>query len=59
MLSIIIEHGIKSSPEDPLPAGMLTERIDALLPYWMELLNLSLVVEKMDRTKEPDRHRSI
>lgn len=40
--SIITEHGIKSSPEDPLPAEMLKEHMDTLLPYWKELVNLSL-----------------
>ena len=44
--SIITEHGIKTSPEDPLPAEMLREHLDTLLPYWMEIVNLSLEVGK-------------
>jgi hypothetical protein len=49
--SIVTEHGFKTSPEDPLPAEMLKIHVDTLLPYWVELVNLSLEIGKMDKLK--------
>ena len=48
---IISAHKVKCSPEDPLPAGMLTTHLDTLLPYWLEIVNLSLEVGSMDTLK--------
>ena len=49
--SIVTEHGFKTSPEDPIPAELLKEHLDTLLPFWVELVNLSLEVGKMDNLK--------
>ena len=48
---IVSAHGIKCSPDDPLPAEVLSSNIDALLPYWVEIVNLSLQIGKMDKMK--------
>ena len=48
---IITEHGIKTSPEDPMPAEILKKQLDTLLPFWVEIVNLSLSVGKMDELK--------
>ena len=48
---IITDHGIKTSPADPMPAELLKHQIDTLLPYWTDIVNLSLGVGKMDRQK--------
>ena len=48
---IITDHGLKCSPEDPLPPEMLSTHIDTLLPFWVEIVNLSLEVGKMDGAK--------
>ena len=48
---IITKHGIKTSPEDPMPAEMLKKQLDTLLPFWVEIVNLSLEVGKMDELK--------
>ena len=46
---IISEHGIKCSPDEPLPPEVLTTNIDTFLPFWVEIVNLSLQVGKMTR----------
>ena len=48
---IITEHGLKCSPEDPLPPEMPSTHVDTLPPFWVEIVNLSLEVGKMDGTK--------
>ena len=48
---IISEHGVKCSPEDPLPAEVLTANLDTFLPFWVEIVNLSLAVGRMDKVK--------
>ena len=48
---IITEHGVKCSPEDPLPAEVLTTNLDTFLPFWVEIVNLSLEIGKMDKVK--------
>ena len=48
---IISNHGIKCSPEDPLPANVLTANIDMFLPFWVEIVNLSLEIGRMDKVK--------
>ena len=49
--TIITKHGIKCSPEDPLPANVLTSNIDMFLPFWVEIVNLSLEIGRMDKVK--------
>ena len=39
---IVGKFGLKSSPEDPLPASLLVQLKDILIPVWLELVNLSL-----------------
>ena len=48
---IISEHGVKSSPEDPLPAEVLKQNLDTFLPFWVEIVNLSLETACMDKVK--------
>ena len=48
---IITEHDVKCSPDDPLPAGVLTKNLDIFLPIWVEIVNLSLEVGRMDKVK--------
>ena len=48
---IITEHGMKCSPEDPLPPEVLSTHIDILLPFWVEIVNLSLEIGRMDGAK--------
>ena len=48
---IISEHGVKCSPEDPLPAEVLTANLDTFLPFWVEIVNLSLGIGRMDKVK--------
>ena len=39
---IIAAHRIKCSPEDPVPVGLLSDNIDVFIPFWVEIVNLSL-----------------
>ena len=50
--SIIISSGIKVSPADVLPAHLMYENIDDLIPYITKLINLSLSTGSMDNLKE-------
>ena len=45
---IISTHGIKCSPEDPVPANLLLPNIDVFVPYWVEMVNLSLELGDME-----------
>ena len=49
--TIIKKYGISCSPEDPIPTSILNEHMEALLPYWKELVNLSLETGSMDCVK--------
>ena len=42
---------IKCSPEDPIPAFLLKENIEVFIPYWLEIINLSLEIGSMDSLK--------
>jgi len=42
---------VKCSPEDPIPAFLLKENIDIFIPYWLEIVNLSLEIGSMDCLK--------
>ena len=39
---IVMSFGIKCSPEDPVPLSLLNNNIDLFIPYWLEIVNLSL-----------------
>ena len=49
--SIISKHGLKCSPDDPLPRPLLEILSDILMPAWLELVNLSLEQGSMDCLK--------
>ena len=49
--SIVKSYGVSCSPEDPIPAKILNEYSDTLIPYWLELVNLSLATGSMDCLK--------
>ena len=48
---IISKHGIKCSPEDPIPANLLKPLTDTFVPIWVDLINLSLEQGSMDCLK--------
>ena len=45
---IIKSYGVNTSPEDPIPANLLKDHADILIPYWLEIVNLSLSTGSMD-----------
>ena len=49
--AIVRSFGVSCSPEDPLPAKLMTDHIDVLLPYWLKIVNLSLSTGSMDCLK--------
>ena len=48
---IIKSHGLKCSPEDPVPAELLLPNLDIFIPFWVEMVNLSLESGSMDGLK--------
>ena len=48
---ISMSFEIKCSPDDPLPATVLKENLDLFIPYWLEIVNLSLESGNMDNLK--------
>ena len=42
---------IKCSPEDPVPANLLSSSSDTFIPFWVELVNLSLETGSMEGLK--------
>ncbi len=40
---IVKTFGIKCSPEDPASSALLSSNIDVFVPFWVEIVNLSLV----------------
>ena len=42
-----MKHGLKCSPEDPIPAALLKRVVDVFIPIWRELVNLSLAQGSM------------
>ena len=48
---IVSFYGIKCSPEDPVPAPLLTTNIDVFVPIWTEIVNLSLSLGSMECLK--------
>ena len=49
--SIIMEYGIKCSPEDPVPTKLLNNCYETFIPIWLDLVNLSLSQGSMDFLK--------
>ena len=45
---IVKSYGVKCSPEDPVPASLLSSSIETFAPFWLEIVNLSLHVGSMD-----------
>ena len=50
--NIISEMNIKTSPEDPLPQPLLKSNLEVLLPYILDLVNLSLSLGDISGLKE-------
>ena len=48
---IVTKYGVKSAPDDPVPAVLMKENIEIFIPYWVEIVNLSLQVGSMDSLK--------
>ena len=48
---IVSSYKIKCSPEDPIPAFLLKENVDVFIPYWLDIVNLSLETGSMDCLK--------
>ena len=48
---LVLSYGVKCSPEDPLPASVTKENIELLLPFWLELVNLSLETGSLNGLK--------
>ena len=48
---LIMKHGIKCSPADPIPASLLKNVFDSFIPIWRELVNLSLAQGSMECLK--------
>ena len=48
---IIKSHGLKCSPEDPVPVELILPNLDIFIPFWVEMVNLSLESGSMDGLK--------
>ena len=51
MKCLIMEHGVKCSIADVLPADLINEHLDLFLPVWTDLVNASLTEGTMDGLK--------
>ena len=51
IIKIAKSYGVKCSPEDPVPASLLSSCIETFAPYWLEIVNLSLELGDMDGLK--------
>ena len=40
--NIVKSFGIKCSPDDPVPANLLSSDYETFIPYWVDIVNLSL-----------------
>ena len=49
---MIEKYGIKTSTNDPLPAFLVKENLELLLPHFCKLVNLSLYTSNFDGLKE-------
>ena len=36
---IVKSYGVKCSPEDPVPAALLSSSVDTFAPFWLEILS--------------------
>ena len=52
LFKIITSSKIKTAQDDPIPATLLKESITTLLPYMVQLVNLSLKTGEMDGLKD-------
>jgi len=50
--AMIKKHGVKTSSNDPLPAFLIKENLELLLPHFCTLVNLSLSTSNFDGLKE-------
>ena len=41
---IVKSYGVKCSPEDPVPASLLSSSIETFAPFWLEIVNLCVLV---------------
>ena len=48
---LVLSFGVKCSPEDPLPVSVTKENIELLLPFWLEIVNLSLATGSFNGLK--------
>ena len=51
LLAIISSYGISCSPEDPVHVALLSSNIEVMVPFWLELVNLSLSTGSMECLK--------
>ena len=51
IVGIAKTYGIKCSPEDLIPASLLSSCVDTFAPYWLEKVNLSLALGDMKGLK--------
>ena len=49
--NIIKSFGIKCSPDDPVPANLLSSDTETFIPFWVEIVNLSLETGSMGGLK--------
>ena len=49
--AIVMSFGVSCSPEDAIHVTLVKENIDVLLPFWLELVNLSLSSGSMECLK--------
>ena len=49
--SIVKSFGIKCSPDDPVPAKILSSNTETFIPFWVEIVNLSLETGSMSGLK--------
>ena len=49
--SIIKSFGVKCSPDDPVPANLLKSEVETFVPFWVEIVNLSLETGSMGGLK--------
>ena len=49
--AIVISYGVSCSSEDPIHVKLMSDNIDTLIPYWLEIVNLSLTTGSMDCLK--------
>ena len=49
--TIVKSFGIKCSPDDPIPAKILSADTETFIPFWVEIVNLSLETGSMSGLK--------